>query len=325
MNDFRLVAKAFGGPEVIAAEPIVEGPIAAGEARVRHTAIGVNFIDTYHRTGLYPQPLPAGLGVEGVGVVEALGDGVTGLAVGQRVAYAVQQTGAYATWRDMSAERLVPLPDAVSDEVAAAALLKGMTTHSLMFGCARIEPGQSALVHAAAGGVGRLLVQWLSSIGVDVIAHSGSAEKAATAKGLGARLSLHCPQDELAKAVREATDGRGVTVAFDGVGATSFTASLDSLARRGHLVSYGNASGPVPPFSPLELASRGSLSITRPRLFDYIATRAELETTAAALFDMIGSGKLDIEIALRVPLRDAAEAHRALEGRRTSGSVILIP
>ena len=325
MSDFRLVARRFGGPEVIEAEPIVAGPVAAGEARVRHSAIGVNFIDTYHRTGLYPQPLPATLGVEAAGVVEALGPGATGLRVGQRVGYAVTTTGAYASWRDLSAERLVPLPDAIGDETAAAALLKGMTVHALMFGCARIQPGQSALVHAAAGGVGRLLVQWLAAIGVDVIAHSGSAAKVAIATALGARLSLHCPQEELAEAVREATGGRGVDVVFDGVGAASFFPSLDSLARRGHLLSYGNASGPVPPFSPLELASRGSLTLTRPRLFDYIATRAELETAASALFEMIDKGKLAIEIGLRLPLRDAADAHRALEGRQTTGSIILTP
>lgn len=325
MSDYRLIARSFGGPEVIAAEPISPGPLGPGQARVRHSAIGVNFIDTYHRTGLYPQPLPAGLGVEAAGTIEALGEGVTGLSVGQRVGYAVTMTGAYASWRDISAERLVPLPDAVSDEIAAAVLLKGMTAHALMFGCARIEPGQSALVHAAAGGVGRLLVQWLAAIGVDVIAHSGSPEKAAIATSLGARVSLDCPQEELAKAVREATGGRGVDVSFDGVGAASFTASLDALARRGHLVSYGNASGPVPPFSPLELASRGSLSLTRPRMFDYVATRPELETTAADLFAVIAAGKLDVEIGLRLPLRDAAEAHRALEGRRTTGSIILIP
>ena len=325
MSDFRLVARHFGGPGVIEVEAIAAGPVAAGEARVRHSAIGVNFIDIYHRTGLYPQPLPAALGVEAAGVIEALGPGVTGLRVGQRVGYAVTMTGAYASWRDLSAERLVPLPDAISDETAAAALLKGMTAHALIFGCARIQSGLSALVHAAAGGVGRLLVQWLSASGVDVIAHSGTAAKAAIATTLGARLSLHCPQEELAQTVREATGGRGVDVVFDGVGAASFFPSLDSLARRGHLLSYGNASGPVPPFSPLELASRNSLSLTRPRLFDYIASRAELETAAAALFDMIGKGKLDIEIALRLPMYDAAEAHRALEGRQTTGSIILTP
>lgn len=325
MNDVRLVARRFGGPEVIEAEPMAAGPVAPGAARVRHGAIGVNYIDTYHRTGLYPQPLPAPLGVEAAGVIEALGEGVTGLSVGQRVGYAVTMTGAYASWRDLSAERLVPLPDGIGDETAAAALLKGMTAHALMFGCARIQPGQSALVHAAAGGVGRLLVQWLSAIGVEVLAHSGSAAKAAVATALGARLSLHCPQQELAQTVREATAGRGVDVVFDGVGAASFFPSLDSLARRGHLVSYGNASGPVPPFSPLELASRSSLSLTRPRVFDYIASRAELETAASALFDMVGKAKLDIEITLRLPLRDAAEAHRALEGRRTTGSIVLIP
>ncbi|KKC26536.1 quinone oxidoreductase family protein [Sphingomonas sp. SRS2] len=324
-EDYRLVARRFGGPEVIEAEPIVAGPVAPGQARVRHRAIGVNFIDTYHRSGLYPQKLPALLGVEGAGVVEALGDGVAGLTVGQRVVYAVAAPGSYASWTDVAADRLLPLPAGTGDELAAAATLKGLTAQTLIFGCARIAAGQTALVHAAAGGMGRLLVQWLAAIGVTVIAHAGSAEKAAIAAQLGAAHALHCPQEALATAVRDATGGRGVDVVFDGVGAASFTASLDSLTRRGLLISYGNSSGPVPPFSPLELASRGSLIVTRPRMYDFVVTRAELEAAAADLFTMIGSGKLAIEIALRLPLREAAEAHRALEGRRTTGSIVLSP
>ncbi|MET0373544.1 MAG: quinone oxidoreductase [Rhizorhabdus sp.] len=323
-GDYRLVARSFGGPEVIEAEPLVGGPVAPGQARVRHSAIGVNFIDTYHRSGLYPQKLPALLGVEGAGVVESLGEGVTGLTVGQRVAYAATP-GSYASWTDIAADRLLPLPETIEEEVAAAAILKGLTAQTLIFGCAKIRAGQTALVHAAAGGMGRLLVQWLAEIGVTVIAHAGSAEKASIAAQLGATHALHCPQESLAAAVRDANGGRGVDVVFDGVGAASFTASLDSLARRGLLISYGNASGPVPPFSPLELASRGSLILTRPSLYDFVATRAELEAAAADLFGMIGTGKLAIEIALRLPLRDAADAHRALEGRRTTGSIILIP
>lgn len=325
MSDYRLVARSFGGPEVIEAEPIVAGPVAAGRARVRHSAIGVNFIDTYHRSGLYPQPLPALLGVEGAGVIEALGDGVTGLDIGQRVAYAVATPGSYASWTDVQADRLLPLPDAIGDEIAAAATLKGLTAQTLIFGCAKVQAGQSALVHAAAGGMGRLLVQWLTATGVTVIAHAGSAEKAAIASGLGAAHALHGPQDELAAAVRALTGGQGVDMVFDGVGAASFAASLDSLARRGLLISYGNASGPVPPFSPLELASRGSLMLARPRMYDFVVTRSELTAAAADLFAMIEAGKLDIEIGLRLPLRDAAEAHRALEGRHTTGSVVLTP
>lgn len=325
MDDYRLVATRFGGPEVIAAVPLAAGPLAAGMARVRHHAIGVNFIDTYHRTGLYPQPLPARLGVEAAGVVEALGDGATGPCIGQRVAYAIGQPGSYASWNDVPADRLVALPDTLDDATAAAALLKGLTAHALIFGCARIAAGQSALVLAAAGGMGRMLVQWLASIGVRVIAHSGSVEKAAIASGLGADVSLHGGFDSLAARVREATGGRGVDVVFDGVGAVSIDASLDALARRGLMISFGNASGPVPPVSPLALNRRGSLFLTRPSLFDYVAERAELDAAASALFAMIAAGRLNIEIGLTRPLVDAAEVHRLLEGRQTTGSVILLP
>ena len=325
MTDYRLLAQSFGGPEVITIEPLAAGPVAPGQARVRHTAIGVNFIDIYLRSGLYPQALPALMGVEAAGVIEALGEGVTGLRLGQRVAYAGAAPGSYASWADIPADRLLPLPDGISEETAAAAMLKGLTVHMLIHSCTRIKAGQTALVHSAAGGVGRLLVQWLSMIGVRVVAHSGSAAKAAIATGLGAALSLHCPFDELAARVREATHGLGVDVAYDGVGAASWVASLDSLRRRGMMVSFGNASGVVPPISLRDLTSRGSLTLIRPSLFDYIIDRAELATAAEAVFAMLGGGKLDIEIGLRLPLRDAAEAHRALEDRRTSGSIILIP
>ncbi len=325
MNDYRLVAREYGGPEIISAEPIVAGPVAPGLARVRHKAIGVNFIDTYHRTGLYPQPLPAALGVEAAGVVEALGPGAADVAVGQRVGYAVGQTGSYASWQDVPADRLVAIPDAISDEGTAAILLKGLTAETLIFGCARIEPGQSALVLAAAGGMGRILVQWLAAIGVRVIAHAGSPEKAAIAGELGAELALHCPFEALAGKVREATGGQGVDVVFDGVGAASWTASLDSLRRRGLMISFGNASGPVPPVSPLELTGRGSLFLTRPRLFDYVVERAELEASAARLFAAVAAGMVTIEIGLKRPLTEAAEVHRLLEARQTTGSVILIP
>ena len=325
MSDVRLVVREYGGPEVITAVPLSAGPVASGKARVRHRAVGVNFIDTYHRSGLYPQPLPAPLGVEAAGVVETLGEGVTGLSVGQRVGYAISQPGSYASWQDVAADRLVALPDRVSDEAAAAVLLKGLTAQVLIFGCGKMAVGQSALVLAAAGGMGRILVQWLAAIGVRVIAHAGSAEKAAVARGLGAEMALSCPFDSLPDRVREATGGRGVDVVFDGVGAASWTASLDSLRRRGLMISFGNASGAVPPVSPLELAGRGSLFLTRPRLFDHIAERSELEASAAALFAMIGAGGLDIEIGLKRPLREAAEVHRLLEGRKTTGSVLLIP
>ncbi len=325
MRDYRLVARQFGRPEVIAAEPLATGPVAPGMARVRHHAVGVNFIDTYHRSGLYPEPLPAALGVEGAGVVEAVGDGVNDLSRGDRVGYVLAQPGSYASRADVPAARLIRLPDSIDDETAAAVLLKGLTVQMLVMGCARIEAGQSALVLAAAGGVGRMLVQWLAAIGVTVIAHAGSAGKAAIARDLGAAHALHGPFDTLAAEVRAATGGRGVNVVFDGVGASSWTASLDSLRPRGLMISFGNASGPVPPLSPLELTRRGSLFLTRPRLFDYIETRAELDAAAGALFAMLASGRLSVEIGLRAPLTDAANVHRALEGRQTMGSIILIP
>lgn len=324
-TDRRLVAGAFGGPEVITAEPLADGPVAPGLVRVRHRAIGVNFIDTYHRSGLYPQPLPASLGVEAAGVVEAIGAGVEGIGIGRRVAYVTAGPGAYADRIDIDPALLVALPDSLDDETAAAVMLKGLTVQTLAKGCARMEAGQSALVHSAAGGVGRLMVQWLAAIGVRVIAHAGTAEKAAIARSLGAEAALHGPYDGLAAAVRTANGGEGVDVVFDGVGAASWEASLDALRPRGLMVSFGNASGPVPPMSPLELARRGSLFLTRPRAFDYIATRAELDAAADDLFAMIASGRLSVEIGLRLPLAEAAEAHRALEGRRTTGSIVLIP
>ncbi|MGC6329970.1 quinone oxidoreductase family protein [Rhizorhabdus sp. FW153] len=323
MSDFRLVAPAFGGPEVIEAVALEPIALSPGKVRVRHHAVGVNFIDTYHRTGLYPQPLPAGLGVEAAGVVEAVGEGVSGWQAGDRVGYAIATPGSYASWQDVDASRLLALPDTIDDETAAAILLKGLTVESLVNGCAHVQPGQSALVLAAAGGVGRMLVQWLSAIGVRVIAHAGSAEKAAIASALGASTSIDCPFEDLAATVRAANGGKGVDVVFDGVGADSWTASLDSLRPRGLMVSFGNASGPVAPFTPLELAKRGSLSVVRPRLYDYITERSELEASAAALFAMVADGRVKVEIGLRMPLAEAADAHRALEGRATTGSVIL--
>jgi NADPH2:quinone reductase len=325
MSDIRLVVRQFGGPELIEAEPLVGGPVAPGRVRVRHRAIGVNFIDIYHRNGLYQHPLPSPLGVEAAGVVEALGDGVTGFGVGERVGYISVAPGGYASWADIAADRLIRLPDTIDDRTAAAALLKGLTVQTLIAGCARAQAGQSALVLAAAGGVGRMLVQWLSAIGVRVIAHAGSAEKAAIAGALGATRALHCRFETLAAEARAANGGEGVDIVFDGVGAASWTASLDSLRPRGMMISFGNASGPVPPTSPLELARRGSLFLTRPRVYDYTDTRAELDAAATALFGMIESRRLDIAIGLVAPLSEAAEAHRALEARQTSGSIVLLP
>jgi NADPH2:quinone reductase len=324
MARYRLIIRGTGGPEVIEREELgalVPGP---GEVLVRHEAIGLNYIDTYHRSGLYPLKLPAGLGSEAAGIVEAAGAGA-GFEKGDRVAYALAPPGAYATHRLIVADRLVRLPDDVDAETAAAVMLKGCTAEMLVERCARVRAGEWVLVHAAAGGVGSLLVPWLKAVGAKVIAHAGSPEKAAIASGLGADQALSCPFEELAGKVREITDGDGARAALDGVGAASWAASLASLGRRGLMVSYGNASGPVPPLSPLELARGGSLFLTRPTLGDYVATRDELQASAARLFEMIRSGAIPVRIGARFALAAAAEAHRALESRATTGSTLLIP
>ena len=323
MAGFRLVIRATGGPEIIEREelgPLEPGP---GEALVRHEAIGLNYIDTYHRSGLYPLKLPSGLGSEAAGVVEAAG-AATGFSAGERVGYALAPPGAYATHRLIAADRLVRLPDDIGAETAAAALLKGCTAEMLVERCAKVQPGEWVLVHAAAGGVGSILVPWLKAVRARVIAHAGSEEKAALAAGLGADHALSCPFEDLAGEVREIAP-KGVRAVLDGVGAASWAASLASLARRGLLVSYGNASGPVPPFSPLELARHGSLFLTRPTLADYVAEPTALQASAARLFEMIGSGAVPVRIGARFALADAADAHRALEARATTGSTLLIP
>lgn len=317
-----MIAARTGGPEVIERVEIDLPPPGPGEVRVRHHAVGVNFIDAYFRSGLYPTKLPSGLGSEAAGIVEAVGSDVSLVAVGDRVAYATGPLGAYSTARQIAADLLVPLPDAIGFDTAAAAMLKGMTTAMLAGPCAKVERGQRVLVHAAAGGVGSILVQWLVRLGVEVIAHAGTEAKAAQAKAAGASTALSCPLGELASAVRDATGRRGVEVVFDGVGAASWNASLASVARRGMLVVFGNASGPVPPVDPLVLMRAGSVFLTRPSLFDYAGTREDRATLAGALFDMIGAG-LKIEIGQRFPLADAAEAHRQLEARQTVGSTIL--
>ncbi|MEA3030906.1 MAG: NADPH:quinone reductase [Sphingomonadales bacterium] len=321
---YRLVIRRTGGPEVIERE--VLGPLAPGpgEVLIRHEAIGLNYIDTYHRSGLYPLSLPSGLGSEGAGPVEAAGEG-TGFAAGERVAYAIAPPGAYATHRLIAADRLVRLPEAISAETAAAAMLKGCTAEMLVERCARVQAGEWVLVHAAAGGVGSILVPWLKAVGAKVIAHAGSPEKAALAAGLGADHALSCPFEALAGKVREITGGAGVRTIFDGVGAASWEASLASLGKRGLMVSYGNASGPVPPFSPLVLARHGSLFLTRPTLADYVADPSELQASAARLFAMIGAGAVPVRVGARFPLAEAADAHRALESRATTGSTLLIP
>lgn len=324
-NPYRYILTHTGGPEVLQAELIDVPTPREGEVLVRHEAVGLNYIDTYHRSGLYPQPLPSALGTEAAGVVEAVGPKVDGLREGNRVAYFSAPLGAYATHRTIAAERLVKLPDTISSEVAAAVLLKGCTAEFLIERCARVEAGEPVLVHAAAGGVGSILVPWLKASGAVVIAHAGSSRKAAVAKELGADHALCCPMEELAGEVRSITGGKGVPVVLDGVGAASWQASLASVARRGLLVSFGNASGPVPPFSALDLLKAGSIFVTRPTLFDYVATPEEMRSAAARVFEMIASGAIPVKIGRRFPLKEAAEAHRAIEARATTGSTVLIP
>ncbi len=314
-----------GGPEVLRVEELDPGKPGAHEVQVRHTAIGVNYIDVYDRTGLYPSKLPGGLGREAAGVVTALGRGVRGLKVGERVAYVHSQSGAYCELRNVPAERVVKVPRGISDEEAAALMLKGLTAHYLIRRTYRVARGQTILVHAAAGGVGLILCQWARSLGARVIGVVGSEAKAELAKKCGCRHVLIPGRDELVAGVRALTRGAGVPVVYDAVGKDTFTDSLDCLARLGMMVSYGNASGPPPPVDPLELSRRGSLFLTRPSLFNYIATRAELLAAARELFAVVRSRKVRVRIGQRYPLREAAEAHRDLEARRTTGSTVLVP
>jgi NADPH2:quinone reductase len=315
-----------GGPEVLRLERLELPPPGPGEVRVRHTAIGINFIDTYHRTGLYQlSGFPHGLGVEAAGVVETLGSGVDGLEVGQRVAYAGGAPGAYATERNVPARHLVPLPDYVSDEVAAAGLLKGMTVEYLIRRTVRIEAGDTVLLHAAAGGVGLIACQWLRHLGARVLGTVSSDAKADLARQHGCDEPIVSTRVDFASRVRELTAGRGVRVVYDSVGKDTFSKSLDCVAPRGTLVSFGNASGKPEPFDIGLLSDHGSLFLTRPKLFDYTATREELLASASDFFAVIQGGAVRVSVQQRFALADAAEAHRALESRRTTGSTILLP
>jgi len=316
---------ATGGPEVLRWEEVAVGAPAPGEARVRHAAVGLNFIDTYHRSGLYPIPLPAVLGMEGAGVVEAVGPGVTEVAVGDRVAYAGGPVGAYARERLIPAHRLVPLPDSIDDVQAAGMMLKGLTAHYLVRRTYRVKPGDTVLVHAAAGGVGLLLCQWAKHLGATVIGTVSSDEKAAHARAAGCDHPIVTSREDFVVAVRSLTGGRGVPVVYDSVGRDTWDGSLDCLAPLGLMVSYGNASGPVPPISPLVLSAKGSLFLTRPTLMTYTAARADLLTAAAELFEVAGAGALRVEVRQTYPLAEAARAHRDLEARRTVGSSVLLP
>jgi NADPH2:quinone reductase len=317
-------AREAGGPDVLEAVQLDTPTPRPDQILVRHRAIGVNFIDTYQRSGLYPMRYPAVLGQEAAGVVEAIGADVSRFKVGDRVAYS-GQGGAYSEVQAVPATRAVPLPDGVSFDVAAASLLKGMTTEFLLRRCYPVKAGETILVHAAAGGVGTIMVQWAKAIGATVIGTVGSEEKATLARGLGADHVILYRQEDVAARVREITGGVGVPVAYDSVGKDTFEGTLASLARRGLFVTFGNASGPVPAFEPARLQRGGSLYLTRPTLADYAATTAELDESAGQLFAMLASGKVRIEIGQRFKLADARKAHEALHARDTIGATILTP
>lgn len=316
----------IGGPEVLRLEEVTVGEPGPGEARVRHTAIGVNFIDTYFRSGLYPAPAtPFIPGAEAAGVVEAVGPGVTAVKPGDRVGYVVT-LGAYADERLIAADRLVRIPDDISDRDAAAMLLKGMTVRFLLRATYPVRPETKMLVHAAAGGVGLLMGQWARHLGVGtIIGTVGSPEKAALAAANGYTHVIDYRAEDFVSRVRDITGGRGVDVAYDSVGKDTFPGSLDCLRPRGLWVSFGNASGPVPPFPIGLLSQKGSLYATRPTIFAYIGTESELQETAQDLFDVVRSGAVSVSARQEMRLSDVAEAHRALEGRRTSGATVLIP
>ncbi|MFZ6722783.1 quinone oxidoreductase family protein [Undibacterium sp. Ji49W] len=314
-----------GGPEVMEYVDVELGQPGAGEVLVRHKACGLNFIDVYFRTGLYPQPLPAGLGMEGAGIVEAVGPDVTYVRVGDRVAYAGRPCGAYAEARIMPADNLVRLPDSITFETAAAMMLQGLTVQYLFHRTFPLQGGETILFHAAAGGVGLIASQWARAIGVTMIGTVGSDEKAELAKAHGCTHVINYNKENFVQRVREITDGKGVPVVYDSIGKDTFINSLDCLAPLGMMVSFGNASGPVPAFNLSELASRGSLFITRPSLMSYTAKRDDLEQMAAQLFSMVESGKIKIDIHQRYTLSEVAQAHRDLEARKTTGSTILIP
>jgi NADPH2:quinone reductase len=314
-----------GGPEVLRFEDVEVPKPAPDEAQVRHTAVGLNFIDVYDRTGLYKQPLPSGLGREAAGVVTALGRKARRLRVGDRVAYIMPKPGAAAELANLPADRLVKIPSGVSDQQAAAIMMKGLTAHYLIRRTHRVAKGEHILVQAAAGGVGLILCQWAKYRGAKVIGVVGSQPKADLAKKNGCRHVLIQGQDDIVAAVKKITKGEGVPVVYDSVGKDVFMQSLDCIKTLGLMVSFGNASGPVPPISPLELSKRGSLFLTRPTIFHYLAKRADLESAARELFSVVKSKKVKVHIGQTYPLAETAKAHEDLEARRTTGSTVLVP
>jgi NADPH:quinone reductase len=311
-----------GGPEVLKWEEVGVGAPGPGQVRLRQEAVGLNFIDVYHRTGLYPQQLPFTPGVEGAGIVDAVGGDVTAVKAGDRIAYA-GPIGSYAEERLIDADRLVKLPDAISSEQAGAMMLQGLTAHMLLRQVYVIKPGDTILIHAAAGGVGLIVCQWAKALGATVIGTVGSKDKADLARSHGCDYPIVYTRQDFVAEVERITKGLKLPVVYDSVGRDTFLKSLDCLAVRGMMVSFGNASGTPDPFAPGLLSQKGSLFLTRPTLFNYIAARHELEQGAKALFDVVASGAVKVEVKQRFALRDAAEAHRALEGRRTTGSTIL--
>jgi len=314
-----------GGPEVMQWESVEAGQPGPGEARVRHTAIGVNYIDTYHRSGLYKLALPSGLGTEGAGIVEAVGPGVTDVRSGDRVAYSGGPLGAYSEVRVMPADRLVKLPDGVSDKIAATLMLKGLTVQYLFRQTFPLKGGETILFHAAAGGIGLIACQWARALGVTMIGTVGSDEKAALAKANGCTHTIVYTRENFVERVKQLTGGKGVPVVYDGVGKDTFPASLDCLSPRGMFVSFGNASGPIAAFDILLLSQKGSLYATRPTLATYTASRAAMLKMSEEMFSLVLGGKLVNEARQTYALKDAAQAHRDLESRKTTGATILLP
>jgi NADPH2:quinone reductase len=314
-----------GGPEVLCFEDVDVAKPGPGEVVLRQTAVGVNFIDVYHRTGLYPAPLPTALGLEGAGTVEAVGEDVQDLREGDRVAYANPPIGAYAERRIIPAHRLVKLPDTISDSQAAGMMLKGMTAQYLLRRTYRVQPGDTILIHAAAGGVGLLVCQWAKHLGATVIGTVGSEEKAVLAKAHGCDHAILYKEQDLVGRVRELTAGKGVAVVYDSVGRDTFDKSLDCLRPLGMMVSFGQSSGKIESFDTGLLAAKGSLFLTRPTLMTYTANRDDMLAMAGELFDVVGSGKVKVEVSKTYPLSQAAQAHRDLESRVTTGSLVLLP
>lgn len=325
-NNIRAIRfSQTGGPEVLKLETIDVPPPAAGEIRIRQTAIGLNYIDTYHRSGLYPLPLPSGIGLEGAGVVEDVGQGVTSVKPGDHVAYGTGPIGAYAEARNFPANRVVKLPDSISDDTAAGMMLKGMTARYLLRATYVVKPGDTILMHAAAGGVGLILTQWAKALGARVIGTVGSAAKIDIAKAHGCDVVINSSTEDVVKRVRDETSGKGVPVVYDGVGQATVMTSLDCLQPRGLLVSFGNASGPVKNFDLGLLSAKGSLYVTRPTLFSYTSTDEDFRQTAQDLVDIVASGKLKVPVNQRYTLADAEQAHRDLEARKTTGTTVLVP